>query len=321
MRLLLFASLALAGCNPEFDVHRRVLGPYRVAGVGVEKHLGEDCPRAVAAVWSGKGPYHDEALDLTWTLEGDPLGEGQGVEVCGVGELELEATAPGGTLHRARVEVSVPAFSWSPVREVLGVPEDVSTAAREELASEGASDAASTDQMVRVTLEGLPDTHEVRWMTPADGGHALALPGGRADLLALSLELDDGRVEASSPVVDCPGCILGHLALAIDGTGNNAWGWVEAAYGVETPLLRHEGWLLEADLGEEARYAAATLVSDDASPRGFHLESVEALEEAESSLMQIECGVVGVPFSLDWLVEGRCTRSQVDGQRVVLALW
>jgi hypothetical protein len=320
---LLLGSLALIGCNPEFDVHRRVLGPYRVAGVGVEKRLGEDCPRAVAAIWSGQGPYHDEVLDLAWTLEGDPLGEGQGVAVCGQGELELEATAPDGTLHRARVDVSVPAFAWSPAREVLSVPADVSTEFREELTGDGETDAADTDQMVRVTLEDLPDTHEVRWMTPTDGGHALALPGGRADLLALSLELDDGRVEASSPLADCPGCILGHLALAIDGTGSNVWGWVEAAYGVESPLVRHEGWLLEADLGEEARYATATLVSDDASPRGFRLESVEALEEAlvDPGMLQVGCGVAGFPFELDWLVEGRCTRSQVAGQRVVLALW
>jgi hypothetical protein len=219
------------------------------------------------------------------------------------------------------VDVSVPAFAWSLTREVVLVPEDVSTKAREELVGDGATDAADTDQMVRVTLEGLPDTHDLRWMTPTDGGHALALPGGRADLLALSLELDDGHVEASSPVADCPGCILGHLALAIDGTGSNAWGWVEAAYGVEVPLVRHEGWLLEADLGEGVPFAAVTLVSDDAARRGVSFEDFEALEQAEPSLMQIECGVPGVPFALDWLVEGRCTRSQVDGQRVVLALW
>ena len=318
---LLLGSLALVGCNPEFDVHRRVLGPYRVAGVGVEKHLGEDCPRAVAAIWSGQGPYHDVELDLAWTLGGDLLGEGQGVEVCGQGELALEATAPDGTLHRARVEVSVPAFAWSPTREVVPVPGDVSEEAREKLGGDGATDAADTDQMIRVTLEGLPDTHDLRWMTPTEGGHALALSGGRADLLALTLELDDGRVDASSPVDGCPDCILGHLALAIDGTGNNAWGWVEAAYGVEVPLVRHEGWLLEADLGEGVAYAAVTLVSDDAAVRGISFENFEALEQAEPSLMQIECGVAGVPFALDWLVEGRCTRSQVDGQRVVLALW
>ena len=140
-----------------------------------------------------------------------------------------------------------------------------------------------------------------------------------------SVRIEDGRlfVEASSPLADCPGCIRGHLALAIDGTGSNVWGWVEAAYGVESPLVRHEGWLLEADLGEGARYATATLVSDDASPRGFLLENVEAVEEAlvDPGMLQVDCGVAGFPFELDWLVEGRCTRSQVDGQRVVLALW
>jgi hypothetical protein len=323
MRPLLFASLALVSCNPEFDVHRRVLGPYRVAGVGVEKRLGDDCPRAVAAIWSGQGPYHDAELDLFWTLEGEFLGEGQGVAVCGQGELELEATAPDGTLHRARVDVSVPAFSWTPTREVVPVPRDVSTDSREALEGDGTADAEDTDQVVRVTLEGVPSTHEVRWMTPTEGGHALALSGGRADLLALLLELDDGLVEASSPVAGCPGCILGHLALAIDGSGNNAWGWVEAAYGVEASLVRHEGWLLEADLGEGAAYAGVTLVSDDAAARGLRFENFQALteEEMDTGLMQLECGVVGVPFELDWLVEGRCTRSQVDGQRVVLALW
>jgi hypothetical protein len=160
-------------------------------------------------------------------------------------------------------------------------------------------------------------------MTPTEGGHALALPGGRADLLALSLELDDGRVEASSSVEGCPGCILGHLALAIDGTGNNAWGWVEAAYGVEGPLVRHEGWLLEADLAEGTPYLAVTVVSDDAAARGFAFQDFQALEETEvdNGMLQVDCGVVGIPFELDWLMEGRCTRSQVDGQRVVLALW
>ncbi len=320
---LLLGSLALVGCNPAFDVHRRVLGPYRVAGVGVEKRLGEECPRAVAAIWSGLGPFHDQVLDLSWTLNGDHLGEGQAVEVCGAGELELEATAPDGTLHRARVDVSVPAFAWSLSREVLSVPENVSPEARELLSGEDVADAEGTDQMIRVTLEGLPLPHEARWMTPTEGGHALALSGGRADLLALSLELDGGVVEGATPVAGCPNCILGHLALAVDGTGSNAWGWVEAAFGLEVSLVRHEGWLLEADVGADVRYLAGDFLLDDGAARGFVLENVEAMEEAEvdQGMLQVECGVLGVPFELDWLVEGRCTRSQVNGQRLVLALW
>ena len=67
----------------------------------------------------------------------------------------------------------------------------------------------------------------------------------------------------------------------------------------------------------ESGLVAGTLVGSDVTA-GFALEDVEAVEDL-SEQDALSCAPQGVPFDLDWLVEGRCPLSEVDGVRVVVS--
>jgi len=314
-------ALALPGCDPHFDVHRGELGPFRVAGLGVEKTPEMACPQAAAATWSGIGPYHDQSAVLTWSMDGAGLGEGRAVEVCETGLLELEAvSADGETVQHAQVQVSLPEV-WTYEREALPTPESVSLEDRRALQGEPVVDTVDETAVARVRLTGLSEDYEVRWMTPAGGGAALSVDAVSADVFPQNLA-GDGSLSEAELVSGCgSGCILGHLALAINGRGGNGWAWVETAHGMSDGLFRHKGWLLEAGLPESTRWAAVTLRTDDSVSRGISFEGWEALEEVDESLLNPGCGLADRPFELDWIVEGRCTRPELDGVRVVLEAW
>jgi len=319
--IMIGAVLLLGGCDPQFEVHRGELGPFRVAGIGVEKTPDMDCPQAAAMVWSGIGAYHDVRPDLSWSMGGVDLGQGHDVAVCEAGLLEMEAVSlDGATVQRAQVQVALPEV-WEIQREAIGILEGVGLDERLAQVGEPVTDTVEQGSAVRVIFMGLSDDYEVRWMTPEGGGAALSLERTSADVFPQNLS-GDGSVAEGELVSGCEsGCVLGHLALAVDGKGGNGWSWVETAHGVSSGLVRHEGWLLETDLPEETRWAAVTLRSDDSSPRGFSLEDWTALDTPDGSLLNPGCGLDGQPFELDWIVEGRCARSDVDGVTVVLELW
>jgi len=319
--ILIGTVLLVVGCDPEFEVHRGELGPFRVAGLGVEKTPEMECPQATAMVWSGLGAYHDVHPGLSWSMEGVLLGEGYGVEVCGAGLLELEAVSTdGGSVQHAQVRVELPEV-WEFQRESVGVLESVGLDDRLAQTGEPVTDVVEQGTVARVRLAGLSDDYEVHWMTPSGGGAALSLDRVSADVFPENLA-GDGDLSERDMVLGCEaGCVLGHLALAVNGDGGNGWSWVETAHGLESGLLRHEGWLLEAGLPPETRWASVTLRVDDDSARGFSFEDWQALEEADESLLNPGCGIAGKPFELDWIVEGRCTRTELDGLTIVLEAW
>ena len=312
------ASLLLlfCGCQGPFSVERHDLGPFRIAAMGVEDGV------ARAAVWSGEGMYHSDPLTLSWTLDGEPLGEGFAVEVSGPGTLGLTATSSAGERLEGEVSVADAAPVFAVARSAVDLGDDLSLEARASAAETAVLTTVGADQAMRLRLSfGEQDASglSARWMTADGHGSLLEVETFAADVLAEELEWDDGALVDRTPLE--PG-VYPQLALIIDGAGGNRWLWVDAGIGLEGAWVRHEGRLLPWDGAADAPNSglvALTLGALDPllGPTPTDMEAVDDIAQQDP----LACAPAGLPFSLSWLVEGRCPLSDVDGARVVVEVW
>ncbi|MCK6517466.1 hypothetical protein L6R46_20695 [Myxococcota bacterium] len=305
----------LAACQEPFSVNRRELGPFRIAAVGLVDGV------ASAALWSGQGLFHDERPTLTWTLDGAPLGEGYDVAVPAEGgRLGLTVTAPDGALSVAEVTArSAPLAAPDVTRAAVDLSESVDLAARRDVLAESVSGSVAEGQATRLGLSGEGvDELTWRWMSAGGLGSVLELDVAVADVLAEELEFDDGVLISRTPTG--PG-LYPQLVLGLDGLGGNVWVWADAAIGVTTPLLRHEGRLIPADAEAGPGLVAGTVrLSDDLV--GFTLIDVAPASEDDIAGTFLPCTPnPGAPFRLQWLAEGRCVRADLDGERIVLEVF
>jgi hypothetical protein len=308
--LLVVAGLGAVACQPRFPVERHVLGPFRLAAMGVVQG------RAQAAVWSGAGPTHAEAPVLRWSADGVVLGDGQGLAVpAGVQRLSLEVEAPDGTLHEGEVSVSDCDAALSLERAVVDSRGSLGLAAREQWAEIPTEHGATADgEAVRLTASGagFPGGLELRWMVAGEEATVLELDALRADVFAEQIELDDGELESRRAT----GAALHHLlALGIDGAGCNRWRWASVPFGEEGP------WVV---LGE-ARVAADTEPPDGELLSGWLTinEGVPQLSElapelSEDPELALPCGDGSAVLDPEWMWSGRCTRDELDGERVLV---
>ena len=287
--------LALA-CQDPFDVRRKDLGPYRIAAMGVHDGV------ASAAIWSGEGMFHSTTPTLTWTLDGQHLGDGFEVAVPGGGLLELEVVNGDGEVLYGQLEVgeapSLPAF------ERLAVTvDDVSLEARRAL-DESPVDGPTPGVRIRLdAVEGV----EARWMSAMGEGTLLELEPFAADVVAEEIVFDDGEIVERT---DIDPLIAHQLVLLMDGQGGNNWTWIDAPLLLDGPFLRHEGRLLAQD-DVFTGLASVTIGSEGAL--------VGPLQPATEEEHEATCGPA--PFRLAWIAEGRCGLDEVEGQTVVIELW
>ncbi len=298
-------ALALAGCAPTFDDRHDLLG-FRIAAIGAID--GE----ARAALWSG-ALFHTEAASLSWSADGVDLGEGWGVGVPDDAlELGLVATAPDGTVREAVVSVADAPARPAVSRLAVDIAADVSLAARAALDGTPAERSVAETQATRLVVAP-DDVREQRWMVAGGEGTLLELDAGTVDVLNEEIRFDDGEVEARRRLD--PG-VRHVLLLSLDGAGANRWRWVDAAFGVDDPLVDHRGWLLPLDVDTGTGLVAVTAIGVDATGVAAWDEPVGVLDL--SIYDPPDCAVPGVPFELDWLVEGRCLAGDVEGRRLVL---
>lgn len=309
MRAALLLALA-AGCAEPFAVQREVLGPFRIAAVGVVDG------QAQAAIWAGQ-PLHEEPVALDWTLDGQPLGEGWGLPVPASAagqQLALTATAPDGTTRTATVTVASAPAAFSVTRQAVDL--DGAWRLDDRRQQEAESDDLNVipeGQAARLT-PALTGDLTARWMLPAGQGTLLQFDDTRTDLLREALTFEDGELEQRRAVE--PG-VATALALARDGEGGNRWRWIQVAMGVDPgQTVRHEGFLLSADgASAQTGLLAVTLSDLDAESGAVTFAdpvAVSTVDEHEANT----CGPA--PFRLAWLWEGRCTVDDVVGLRVVL---
>ena len=301
--------LGLLACQEPFETDRHDLRDLRIAAVGVHDGV------AVAAVWSGLGPWHEQSPTLAWSLDGASLGEGFGVPVTGAGELSLTVTDADGATREATVTVSDQTPALAVQRASVTIGGDVSLDARRGLEASDIERSAPSDASVRMTLSGVAEAASARWMSAA--GTVLELEADTADLLPEEILFDDGEIESRELLGD--GLYVG-LVLSADESGGNDWLWVDAAVGLDdSGLLRHRGRLLAADDVPDTALVAATLVED--ATGGVALEAVEGVSDA-SEQEALPCMPAGAEtFEIAWIAEGRCLRPDVLGARVVLEAW
>lgn len=326
--------LVLPACDADFDVARGDLGPFRVAALGARE--GADGGMvAAAAVWSGLGLYHEQAPTLSWTLDGEPLGEGWEVALPAAGELGLSATSPDGELREAKVQIAAPPPALTVSRGAWAPGDDLSLEARRAVEAEAVDGRAPEGEAARLALsfaEGAAaGGHAAHWMLAEGRGTLLGLDALSADLLAEEIGWDDGEIETREAVA--PG-FFPTLALVLDGAGSNRWIWADAVIGGEEALVRHEGRLLplEQEDAESVIAAAtqsgwllATLVERE-DVLGVGLAEATALAEVDgapdlSAQDVLSCAPAGEPFRMAWVAEGRCARPDLLGARVVLEVW
>jgi len=317
---LLTVGLGAAGCAEPFTVERHVLGPPRLAALGVHNGV------ARAAIWSGEGAFHRASPELHWSLDGEHLGSGFDVEVPGDGVLELTAVLSDGSELTGEVTVG----AWTTV-DVLRAEVDRPAGNALTLADRSAvydplpvAGSVSSSSMLRVIAARSPDTPEtMRWMLGTEAWSVLELDTHTADIVAADVQFEDGEIESVS---NSPGGLAPGLALSIDGAGGNGWQWFDVAFDVAQPLLRVDGRLLPIDeassvLDGAPGHVLATLSAEASAMGGAGLRLVDV--EAGDDLEADRAAFPDPPCSpgtglLDHIAEGRCPLGEIDGARVVL---
>ena len=300
----------LSACAPPFDVARKDLGPFRIAAMGV--HDGQ----AHAAVWSGEGMGHAQAPALEWSIDGQVIGQGNGLvlpdEVLDGALLELVATSSSGEMAQGIVTVFRVEQNLQAERAAVAIGEDLSLSARRELPNLGAQHG-EVGQAVRVSLPGARGT--LRWMSALGVGTVLELSETQADVLAdeVVFENEEGAWVVAEREAGEPG-IYHQLVLDLDAGMGNRWIWVDVAIGVDEPLVQHYGRLIPGDLTLDSGLMQSTLEVVDGE---LTLGSLLAVEDLSTQGL-LECAPVGQAFRLDWVSEGRCGLDELDGAIIVL---
>ena len=313
MCAMLLAFGGAAGCAPGFSVERHRLGPPRIAAVGVVDGALH------AALWSGRGLFHDQAPRLSWSVDGAPWGEGFGVPAPAAGRVRLDAEVDGVPLVAVLSIPERPAVSPLTLsREQLRLGADLSVDARAAVVGEPVEAAVDADADARLRVEGA-DGRSLRWMIAGEDGGVLEVDATAADLLRNRTVYDDGTVRRGQRG---PVGVYTALVLAIDGAGSNRWRWADVAMGVPGPLLVAGERLLAVDVDPPPSGLLVVRMFTDpsAGPLGLRVEAVGPVDRPEDGPPPLSCAPAGRPLRLDDLAEGWCTRADVDGLDVVLEL-
>ena len=319
LALLGLSASLLPACDANFSAQRANLDGPRIAALGVQDGVAQ------AAVWSGQGLYHDEAPALRWFLDGLLLGSGHEVAVPAEGErLTLELTMPDDTQLLAEVgvasilpELALSRAEWSGWETGA----DLALEARAPL-GEPVDGGVASGSVTRLSLAPVePAAREIsriRWMTAFGQGKVLGAAVDAADFFPEEFVLEDGELSEVEPLGDG---VYGLLALDLGESGDNRWLWIDAPVGQdEAGWLRHEGRLLPWTGGAPVAglFAGTVRLTEDLA--GVALDDLEQVEDTDSQDL-LACAPAGEPFRLAWLAEGRCTRPELDGARVVVETW
>jgi hypothetical protein len=308
LSLLLLASLT--GCDAQFDVSREQLGPFRVAGLGVVDGV------ASAAIWSGEGLYHSEAPRLQWSVDGEPVGEGWQVPVSADADLlELAVTDPAtGERHLASVQVGTSPGRLLLSRAELDLPRSLSLNDRRDVSGEPVLGTVAERMGARLTVAPEVSTEaelSARWMMAS--GSVLPLYPLQADVLSETLSWEGSNLNQRTSLG--PGIYSG-LSLVLDGAGGNSWLWFDVGFGVDTPLLRHGGMLLQGEAPEGSDQVVAVLDWNEAGTRV--VPTAITVETEDTVFTPMDCVAETSFFEMSWIAEGRCTVDDVLGATVRL---
>ena len=257
---------------------------------------------------------HAHAPLLEWSMDGVCIGEGWEVNPEQEGLLELRATSADGAVAYGQVTVGSAPDVPEIGRMAVVVEEDLSIEGRAALESREVESGVEIGEALRLDV-AVEESRRVHFMVAGTEGTVLELDRHRGDFLAEEIIFNDTEVESRKDIE--PG-VYHLLVLIQDLKGGNRWLWLDAPMGVDGTWARIGERRL--DLGAEV---AAGLVAVSLSLRdGFEayvLEDPEPVADLSTQSLP-ECAPQGVPFELDWIVDGRCGLDELDGARLVLEI-
>ncbi|MCB9679411.1 MAG: hypothetical protein H6737_30180 [Alphaproteobacteria bacterium] len=320
----------LAGCQAPFGRDRHDLVGTRIAAVTAEVRGGFVEPR-LALIVDGR-PWSSEAAEIDWywiDAVGDAADIPAGTFGVGLGPAPSFAVQGDRLAVLAvlgdevlRAELDVTGRSEAEVRlttaRVDGV--DVETVAGEDLALEVRRDWSATAShsvppggFARFTLEGVSDGLG-RFMATGDGTF-FELDHQTTDWVAGELVVDDLEIEERS--VGEPGAIT---VVGVEIADSHSGFAATELFVGETPSGVWVANRFVPAEGQPTGRVWAVLAADDASPTGIALGSVEPADPTDTwDAETLDCaGVSGGAFDPTWLLEHRCTRDAIAGERVIL---
>ena len=339
----MWMMLLVWGCQEPFGERRQDLRGFRIAALTAPfAEAGLMTVPEVSVVHEGR-LWSDEPVSLQWHwVEPDPEA------VWGLSpDLGYVATGAGTPLVRPNLEAWLALVAIAPDGEVARAFLDLPRTASEAVALEGVTWSGLDWNLSRVNGEDLreevraeADVHDatsttprgflrfnaplasgssdvtVRWMSTR--GTWLELDPMTADWTPGHLVLDGDDVEEASPGE--PGSVS-VLALATDGAGHN-------------DVLARDLWVGDPPQGMYARgrwlggeahdgWILARLDPDDTSPSGLTLSHITPIDppsptEPNSYGTDGMACAQGEAFDPNWLLQQRCTRSEVVGTTVAL---
>lgn len=316
---------ALLACQEPFDADRHDLVGFRVAAFTADRDGDTVVPR-VAVIEEGR-PFGDGQLELAWFWI-DRVGQSAELEdrapdasgpapvlVAATERLALVARR-GDDVRRAELAVgdAVPiGLSVAHTdRELLDLTDDDLPLDVRAAWSTEPSRAVDPGGLARFTVSGPPGTDTIaRFMGTA--GTWLELDATTADWTPGELVVDDGEIESRQ--VGEPG-VQTVIALALDGP-NGGFAAVDVVVGEESPGTWVNGRFLPGAVAVGRSWV--TLRVDDDAPSGLRAEDAEPAGP-EATWDPSGAGCVGVSGDFDptWLLEARCARAPLDGERVLV---
>ena len=300
------AALGVSGCAEPFEVRRQELSGFRIAAVGVVDG------KASAASWSGEGLAHEEAPLLEWSLDGECLGEGWDVAPKGSGLLELKATSSAGDVAYAQVSVGQAPAIPAVTRYAVQIDQEVDVESRSNLQETPVIHGPSSMEAVRLRVSET-EAQRAHFMVAGTQGTILELDPLTADFVLEDIVFEDTEVVSREPVESG---LFHFLVLTQDLAGGNRWLWLDVPMGIEGDWVssgeRRLPLSVDTSTGLVAMNVEAT--GDFEAVSWSNAESVTDL----SSQTPLECNPEGLPFQLDWITNGRCGLSEVNGARLVV---
>ena len=344
MRAPLTALLLLCACQEPFGTDRHDLVGFRVAAVQVQP-VGEQLSARAAVIVDGR-PWSDARVAMSWHLiddlstdtiasldldDADAYGAAPTLDRWTTGAGLALVAVSGDDTSRAVVALD-PSLGAPPAPTRIDVfdlglhLDDVEAASLDLEARRAMPDRAPATEVepgafLRLRVDVDDDTR-VRWMSTTPTGTFLELDRRTTDWVSGDLVLDDDEIEEREVQAAGPRTLL---ALALDPAeaGANSWLthdlWVgEAPTGVRTTSGR---WLA-TDAAAAGPFVQGTLTAADDHPTGVQLTAVGPADaETDPGTAGLPCATpVSGPFEPDWLLEQRCTRQDVLGATVVVAI-
>lgn len=324
----LLVALTLLACQEPFGTDRHTLEGFRIAALAAPGGPpGSDTVPRPALIVDGR-LWSDEPVELRWYWLDDPndLRHPHRLEPVAVGPapelvlperplLGLVAVAPDGSERAASLPLSDDPLPLEPLALTVGdLPLTIDAAEAEDLALEARARLepspaghASVGGFLRLSTSPVART---RWMATA--GTWFELDATTADWAAGALVLDDDEVVERDPL---PPSLVSGLVLGLQ-DARTTWRAFDLAVGPVPEGLWVHGRFFPSDEPVPEGPVLATLTADDLAPSGLRLRDPVPVAPGEPA-PDVPCGDPG-PFHPDWLVEGRCTRAELDGQQVLL---